>query len=205
MEDLYEMEALEGHEDFIRILDGRRPYYGGDQEWFEDGIYKKVGCAAVAAANITSYLARGGKYKKLNKSPGDLKSDFKKHMSEVIKYVDPDPEIGIISTLYFIDRVVEFAKDRGVQLKAKWTSNLEDFDMICKFIKEALRKNLPIAILMYKNKELKNYDWHWMTITKYFKNQDYTYIKVSTWGECRLIRLEDFYKYSAYGSMVYFT
>lgn len=202
---LEETVKLKEYEDFVKILDGRRVYYGGDQEWFEDKVYRRVGCATVSAANIMAYLSNKIEYSSLNKHKGFSKFDFINHMNELAKYIVPDPSIGIISALYFIEKVESFSKSRLISLNSKWISNVESFENICTFIKEALNKDMPIAMLMYKNEKLKDYDWHWMTITKYYRNNEHTYVKVSTWGECKIIRLEEFYKYSAYGALVYFT
>ena len=72
------------------------------------------------------------------------------------------------------------------------------------FIKEAIYMNNPVALLMLENNVLKEFDWHWMTVTKIFENNNKTYLDISTWGERRIFTLEDFYKYSSYGALAYF-
>jgi hypothetical protein len=196
--------ALKNSEKFLEIFDGDKHYYGGNQEWFKEEVFKRVGCSTVAAANIVAYLSLRNGNKTLYGYNDMNKSNFIKHMELIGRYVYPDETLGIISSLYFMDKVIDFAEDRGVKLKSNWITTEQDFDKIKDFIKEALRKDNPVALLMLKNKVLKEYDWHWMTITRLFENQDRTYLSVSTWGGKRVITLEDFYIYSHYGTLTYF-
>ena len=200
-----EIVALKNSEDFIKIMDGKRHYYGGNQEWFSDMVYQRVGCSCVAAANITAYTA-------INKGKNTLYSyedmsrvNFTKHMKDIGKFLCPDERIGMISTLNFMERVVDFAGSRFVKVKPHWITTEFDFEKIKDFIKEALKNNIPLTLLMLKNKKLEEFSWHWMTITKLFENEGKNYLSLSTWGENRVIALEDFYKYSHYGTLTYFS
>ena len=56
---------------------------------------------------------------------------------------------------------------------------------------------------MLRNTTLKEFDWHWMTITKYFRMGNKIDINVSTWGEKRNLDLEKVYKHSSYGALIY--
>lgn len=58
-----EIFALNNSIDFLKIYDGKRPYYGGTQSWFQNHALRKVGCSIVAAANITAYIAKKLKIK----------------------------------------------------------------------------------------------------------------------------------------------
>jgi hypothetical protein len=200
-----EIVALKNSEDFIKIMDGKIPYYGGDQKWFNDNVYRRVGCSSVAAANITAYTAINKGKESLYCYEDMCKVNFTKHMKDVGKFLCPDERIGMISTLNFMERVVDFAESRFVKIKPNWITTEFDFERIKDFIKEALKDNLPIALLMLKNRKLEEFSWHWMTVTKLFENEDKNYLHLSTWGEKRVIALEDFYKYSYYGTLTYFS
>lgn len=189
---------------FISIKEGLHINYGGYQEWFESSINKKVGCAAVAAANITAFLSNNKEMKKLYSYKDFSKDEFIKHMEEIIKYVIPNEEFGVISAMYFMDRVKKFANDKGVKLNGKFITIVEPYNKIEEFIIAGLKNNLPIALLMYKNEKLFKYDWHWVTITRLYKNEENIYLTISTWGERRVINMKDFYNHSAYGALVYF-
>ncbi|MGG7177139.1 hypothetical protein ACQPU1_06095 [Clostridium paraputrificum] len=200
MYDFSESIALENYEDFIKIMDGKRPNYGGNQKWFSNEKYRKAGCGAVAVSNITAYFGRQlYNYENLDKG------NFIKHMEEVVDYVSPIEKIGIINPRDLIKGTIGFAESKGVILKEHWTGLQVSYDKICNFIKEGLRGNTPIALLMHRNSKLKEFDWHWMTITKYYENDFDVYLNISTWGERRLIKLKDFYKDSSYGALIYFT
>lgn len=200
----YDVVALSSHENFINILDGKRHFYGGNQAWFKDEISKKVGCSIVVAADITCYLSKNRAMKGLYKYEDVNIDNYILHMEEISKYLKVNESFGVISTIYFINKIEEFAADKGIELKSSWISLISKYDNIVEFIKRALIKDIPVAMLMYKNPRLKEYDWHWMTITKIFIIEDKYYIKVATWGECKVFKLEDFYRYSAYGTLVYF-
>ncbi|MDS0524638.1 hypothetical protein NNC19_03035 [Clostridium sp. SHJSY1] len=195
--------ALKNSDEFLNISDGSKHYYGGDQGWFKEEVFKRVGCSTVAAANIAAYLSL--RDTNILYSYTDMNKDnFLKHMESLGKYVYPDETLGIISSLYFMDKFVDFARNRGIELKSNWITTEEDFDKIKDFLKCALRNDNPVALLMLKNRILKEFDWHWMTITRLFENENKTYLTVSTWGERRVITLEDFYIYSHYGTLTYF-
>ena len=89
---------------FLKIYDGKRPYYGGAQKWFNCDDLKKAGCSIVAAANITAYYAITIKNKNIYNYEDMSKSNFLNHMESIAKYIYPDPSKGVISIIYFNDR-----------------------------------------------------------------------------------------------------
>lgn len=190
--------------DFIKIYDGRRPYYGGNQIWFKDSSLRKAGCSVVAAANITAYLSLTMRNKNLYDYENMTKDNFTKHMESIAEFICPDEINGVTSVYYFNEKVREFAESKGVMIKPHTITTENDFEGIKNFIKTALKENKPVALLMLKNEVLKEFDWHWMTITRLFENMDKNYIDFSTWGERRIFTLEDFYKYSSFGALSYF-
>lgn len=196
--------ALNNSVDFLKIYDGKRPYYGGTQSWFKNSVLRKVGCSIVAAANITAYIAKEMKNKILYNYDDMSKDNFLDHMESVAKFIHPDVKKGVTSVSYFDKEVVEFAKDKGVTMQAHMITTEDDFENVRLFVKEGLSKNQPIALLMLENSTLKEFDWHWMTVTKLFENMDKSYVDFSTWGERRIFTLDDFYKYSSFGALTYF-
>lgn len=199
-----DLVALSNPIDFLKIYDGKRPYYGGTQSWFKNNMLRKVGCSIVAAANITAYIAKEMKNKVLYNYEDMSKDNFLEHMESISKFIHPDEAKGVTSISYFDNEVIDFSKNKGVTMQAHMITTEDDFENVKYFIKEALSKNEPVALLMLKNDVLKEFDWHWMTVTKLFENMDKTYIDFSTWGERRIFTLEDFYKYSSFGALSYF-
>lgn len=189
---------------FISIKDECKVFYGGTQEWFINNTLKKVGCSVVAAANIIAYLAFKNKNINLYDYKNANKEGFINLMNELVEYLNPNEELGIISSLYFIEGVKKFAKSRGVNLTSNWITSEYDYDKIVDFVEKALNNDIPVVMLMLRNKKLKEFDWHWMTITKLSEFGNKEYMCVSSWGERRIISLEDFYIYSYYGTLIYF-
>ena len=199
-----DLVALDDSIDFLKVYDGKRSYYGGTQSWFKDNKLRRVGCSIVAAANISAYIAKTMKNKILYNYEDMSKNNFLEHMESISKFIHPDEEKGVTSISYFDNEVKRFFENRGVIMKADMITTEDDFENVRYFIKEALSKNKPVALLMLKNNGLKEFDWHWMTVTRIFENGDKTYLDFSTWGERRIFTLEDFYKYSSFGALSYF-
>lgn len=181
----------------LPIYDSEIWHYGGNQYWFPKKLHQLSGCGPVAAANITAYLSQAfpDRFKTLYAHEGKLnRSDFVEHMIDVRKYVIPGIR-GLTSVHQFVDNTIAFARDRGVVLNPyildDENANIQD---AVYYITEALRKRLPVAILILTHpvKELEDYVWHWMTITHLrFNNIDNTYyITASTYGERKEINLE---------------
>lgn len=199
-----DLVALDNNLSFLKIYDGIRPYYGGAQQWFRDVTLRKVGCSIVAATNITAYIAAKVKDTALFDYEDMSKDNFLKHMESIAEFIHPDAVQGVTSEKYFAEKTVEFAKSRGRLLFPNIITTKDEFPKIVEFIERALKEDKPIAMLMLKNEVLREFDWHWMTITKLFKDTSAMYVHISTWGESRVLRLEDFYKYSSHGALVYF-
>lgn len=199
-----DLVALNNYANFLKIHDGKSVYYGGAQKWFKCSNLKKAGCSVVAAANITAYTAIAIENKILYNYDDMSKDNFLKHMEGIARFIQPDAVKGVTSVSYFNDKVIEFFNDKSVIMKAYAITTEDSFANVKDFIRKALGKDRPVALLMLENRVLKEFDWHWMTVTKLFENIDKTYIDISTWGERRIFTLEDFYKYSSTGALSYF-
>lgn len=181
----------------LSIYDSEVVHHGGDQHWFPCKIHQLSGCGPVAAANITAYLSQNfpEKFDKLYPYTGRLsKGEFIEHMIEIRKFVIPGRH-GLTSVEQFSDNVLSFSQSRGVSLTPHiLDESAKSMNEAVKFISEALHLKLPVAILVLKHsvKELEDYTWHWMTITRLridFEDNKY-YISVSTYGECHEIDLD---------------
>lgn len=164
--------------------------YGGDQNWWSDKTKKNRGCGPVAAANITNYLAKitnPSKYGDLYIGNTTSKTDFLAHMDVLYSYIKPGL-LGEVSVWDFAENVEQFAQDRGVNL-SRVTSNASfTLDNTADYIKAGLQIDSPVATLNTTFFSDYEYEWHWMTITKYYRDSaDNRWIAVSTWGERRSI------------------
>lgn len=175
--------ALSNENNFVNIA-GR--YYDGDQRWLDRNL-SNTGCGVVAAANIVSHMSRyvsgcGSLYRYNDLSV----SSFVNHMYDIDKYLHPSA-IAVFSLGYFEKGFEDFARSRGVNIQSYWSDNRVTKDTFAEYIKAGLRIDSPVVYLQYFNSNQKEYDWHWMTITKYFKNNSNgdRFIAVFTWGERR--------------------
>lgn len=180
----------------LSIYESEIVHYGGSQHWFPSKFHKLSGCGPIAAANITAYLSKNfpDKFHKLYPYKGSInKSDFIKHMIEIRKYVKPGI-FGLTSVDQFVDNVLSFSKSKGLDLTPHILDEKVTMNEAIDFISEGLTKKLPVAILILKHpvKELRDYTWHWMTITnlKINPKNNKHYIWVSTYGEHREIDLD---------------
>jgi hypothetical protein len=185
--------------------------YGGDQGWYSTSTKRERGCGPVAAANITNYLAKiknSSKYGNLYNGNTSSKTDFVSHMDKLYSYINPGL-FGEISVNSFKSSVEKFASDRGVSLNGVTNSSSFTLDNVANYIKAGLNINSPVATLNTKKWSDYEYEWHWMTITKYYRDgNDNRWIAVSTWGQRRSIDYRvhfDAMKYGYWmGGVMYF-
>ncbi len=218
--------------DFVKIKDEYgKIYYGGNQEWFEKKIARGSACGTVCAANICSYLAMSdSKYSYLYKYDENLgKNYFLRHMNDVYKFLKPIVlfklpkffrnrkllgfyiedylSLGIPSAPYFVKGLEKFAKSRGVNLQSIVFDKPWSRAKAREFIREALEKDKPIALLNLFNNKLgrvetvgsngesyfASYEHHWVCITgmSIHKNTGKVYIKVSSWSCEAVLDLDD--------------
>ncbi|MBP1903863.1 hypothetical protein J2Z32_000475 [Paenibacillus turicensis] len=185
--------------------------YGGDQGWYSTSTKRERGCGPVAAANITNYLAKiknSSLYGNLYVGNTSSKTDFVSHMDKLYSYINPGL-FGEISVNSFKSSVEKFASDRGVSLNGVTNSSSFTLDNVANYIKAGLNINSPVATLNTKKWSDYEYEWHWMTITKYYRDgNDNRWIAVSTWGQRRSIDYRvhfDAMKYGYWmGGVMYF-
>lgn len=198
-----ECVKIKNNINFLEIYDEKKFYYGGNQEWFEEEINRKYGCAAVSASNLLAYKSISEGITNLYEYKDFSKDNFLKYMNELIKWTKPREKVGILNPKDFIKGVYNFGEYKGISLEFGIIYFNTSYYEFCSFIKKALNENKPIAILILRNEALREFDWHWMTITKYFRTGDNININVSTWGEKRTLDLGKLYKHSSYGALVY--
>jgi hypothetical protein len=233
---------LADSENFIDIIEGRKHYYGGNQRWFDFTAGKYGGCGTVAAADIAAYMAKyhPGFRKLYNYSIERItKPEFTAHMNEVYKYVTPKkfpfvdrntPPIKIGKFLFgwsfgiwplgpFVRGFERFAFSRGIKLKAFLGSGRISKEKAVEFIGEALKKNIPLALLIglttIENCRVispdgnwnQNLSRHWVTITELREDSitGITSIRVSTWGGYCYLNLNELLSgKNLFGGFVYF-
>lgn len=185
--------SYEAEGDFIPIYFNGETYYGGNQDWYFTYWAQETGCGPTAASNITYYLDRQSSMQisGLYDYSTLTHDNFVDHMNTLYDYCLPSP-VGNASLSEWTDAVVRYAGDRGVNLYPVYSSLPFTFENTCTYIKNGLVIDSPVAILdLAKGTP---YGWHWMTITKYFRDSaDVRYIAVSSFGERVAINYGDLY------------
>lgn len=182
-------------------------YYGGNQNWYDSVAKQNNGCGPTAAANITAYLARKSStsYGSLYSPSGLSKNEFLTHMDALYTILDPSLA-GEYTLTGFRNDVKTFASFRGVALTDSYNDCSDTIDNVANFIKYGLLDDSPVACLNRQPAGY-TYGWHWMTITKYFRDvNDNKWIAISTWGQRQSIDFTYYYDSThAYGGgFVYF-
>ncbi len=157
-------------------------YYGGNQSWFKESSKRNAGCGTVAVANIMAYYDKFLGYGKLYTPYNNSTSDFLTHMYEVERYVPANNLIGIPLKRDLAIYMERYMKSKGYS----GYTNFKDFSSSYSSDKLTLRNvmsnNKPVAFLQIYNDYYDDFDYHWMTITKYFENSTTSYIALSTWN-----------------------
>lgn len=148
--------------------------YGGDQAWFKKEWQRQSGCASTSGANLAVYYAMNFKEMR-DLFPGNThnikQEEYLKTMEAMFQYMKP----GIIGFPYatkFAKRFIGFCLSKNIEIRPhvlkKWASTKIASD----FITTAIDNGHPIAllILFHRRKELRNDNWHWVTITGYTKD-----------------------------------
>lgn len=200
-------------DDERKILDDNKMkvdfYYGGKQDWLRTQNYvpelmANKSCGAAVISNICHYMSYSDvRFKKIVNKPLNNKESYTFFMNEIYEAIRPKiwgvPSIGLI-----VYRFRTFAKKQGIKLDYKKlivTGNLEE---VVLFIKEALGKDIPLALITWnsKNKELSN---HWVTVTGIYKEDNEYYFVTSNWGKKKVYNLNTWVKqYSIYKGILYF-
>jgi hypothetical protein len=175
----------------ISIIEDGLRHYGADQYWFKNKLHGMSGCGPTTAALITMYMAVTFQQCAALYPYGQpvKKDEFIHHMTEVREYVKPGA-MGLTDPTFFAQSTVEFAKNKGVELRfeilSRSISHIEAFNRI----KEAVDNRLLPALLILRNpvKELDDFTWHWMAVTGYDDGKESIF--VSTYSKEYELRFE---------------
>lgn len=114
-------------------------------------------------------------------------NDFLGHMDTMYSYISPGP-FGETSTSSFSSAIEKYASDKKVTLSAVISNASFTLDNTADYVKAGLKIDSPVATLNLSKFSSYEYEWHWMTITKYYRDtNDNRWIAVSTWGDRRSI------------------
>ena len=160
--------------------------YGGNQDWFRTFKMRMGGCGAETACDSSLYFAIHigveGIYPfdPKNLSKGDY-VDFA-HMME--KYLWPRLG-GINKVEIYIDGYSKYLEDSGVSCMGMEKFNgSEPYEVAAETVKRQIDQGYPIPMLNlnHKEKEFKDFVWHWFLINGYEEADDTLLVKVVTYS-----------------------
>lgn len=194
---------------FIGIKDSDKTYYGGAQKWLDNKSKTINGCGPVAAANLIGYLAQSReKYKDLYSKENFSKESFSEFQREIYNLIRPSV-FGLISMNHFIKKITEYGISKDIELKHEklnFTDKNFNYNSCYSFIRNALIRNIPVAVINLDLRKKFIFSWHWVVITRIYteKNKNIK-IVVSSWGKRYVIDYIDLYNSMKIGGgLVYF-
>lgn len=149
--------------------------YGGNQEWFLGKFQRKAGCGSVTGSNLAAIYAEMNEDMRGLYHPENNPyccEEYLKLMEIMYNYMKPGfmgyPLIG-----RFAKDFVQYARDRGVYLISKQIFLPKEKEIALRFIIDGINQGNPVAFLILKHpaKELREDNWHWVTITGYDKER----------------------------------
>lgn len=161
--------------------------YGGNQEWFSQVFQRTAGCASVTGANLAAYYAsRAAESRGLYSGNTERfsKSEYLRVMEEVYRYMTPGP-MGFPVAGRFVQKFLQFAGEHGSTFRAHTMFHRCGCEERMTFLKEAIAKGNPVAFLVLRHRapEMRENNWHWVTITGWIEDAGGEQVIVSNCGE----------------------
>ncbi len=166
--------------------------YGGNQEWFKKKWQRQSGCASTSGANLAAYYAINFKEMKELFS-GDTQNLTQENYLDIMDIMFHYMRPGLIGFPYaskFAKRFSDFCLSKNIKVESnvlkKWGTIREASD----FITSSIDRGHPVAllILFHRAKELRNDNWHWVTISGYtYKNEKLEQIILSNGGRRQIV------------------
>lgn len=150
--------------------------YGGNQEWFSDEFQRRAGCGSVTGSNIAAiYALEDARLDSLYQAKAKTfeVEEYLKQMETMYSYMKPGfmgyPLIG-----RFAKDFMHYADDCGISLNATQLFLPKEKDRSLEFIIKAIDHHDPVALLILRHpaKELREDNWHWVTITGYNEREE---------------------------------
>ena len=167
---------------------------GGCQDWFKDFWMNLGGCGALAACDISICLSKNMQYHDCCPyNPLSMtKAQYVDFGMKMKPYIHPRMG-GVSKTSLFTDGYGKYLRDCGYQAEFMTCPGESSYADACRFVKESLDRNLPIAYLMlhHRDQKFKDLNWHWFMITGYTIKNERMFLTYHTYGEVHSVDFED--------------
>lgn len=159
---------------------------GGNQDWCTDFWMHLGGCAALAACDLSICLSKN--LRLTGCCPYDPENMTKKQYVDFSMVMKPyiHPRMGGVAELsLFTYGYGKYLNDRGYDVTFDLCPGEKSFEEAEIFLKNALKKNLPVPFLLlrHRDKSLKDLNWHWFMITGCDVRNERSILKYHTYGE----------------------
>lgn len=160
--------------------------YGGSQSWFGDRMMRMGGCAAAAACDSSIYLALYRKARELYPYEQDklTREDYCKFAMRMKPYLRPRLS-GIDTLELYQEGYSGYLSDCGCQrFRMELCHGSQPAELAEGMLRQQIEKGFPVPCLLlhHRNREFKNYDWHWFMLTGYERQEDVCMVKAVTYG-----------------------
>lgn len=172
----------------IEIIGDKQTFYGPDQYWYKRRLDALSGCGPTTAAITMAYLAQsiaGCQALYPYKYPMN-KYEFVQYMESVRLVIKPRFG-GLTDVHLFGRRCEEYAATKNVSIKYQVMDRNINWQKAFEQCAQLLDNNIMPALLILRNphKTLKDFVWHWMSITGYIR--DTSQIIIATYGKKHML------------------
>ena len=161
--------------------------YGGNQDWFPTFMMRMGGCGAETACDSSVYFAlRRGLTRLAPENAASLtREDYVRFAYEMKPYLSPRPS-GIDRLEIFMDGYGQFLRDRGetglVMTPLPGDAPYEDARAA---VAAQIDRGFPIPalVLNHRDREFRDYVWHWFLINGYDDTEGAFLVKAVTYSK----------------------
>lgn len=160
--------------------------FGGNQDWMHDWWMKIGGCAALTAVDSLICIERNLGIEGLCcVNPRELTKDAYRNFGMVMKpYISPRFR-GVDKLSIYVKGLGKYLAERGIK-----SILMEEFPMsrgyeeACQALIKQLDLNLPVPCLLlkHKDKEFKEFFWHWFILSGYKWEDGELLARFTTYG-----------------------
>ena len=160
--------------------------YGGNQDWFRSFKMRMGGCGAETACDSSLYFALYKGVKGIYPFDAEnlSKDEYVDFAHIMEKYLWPRLG-GINKVEIFIDGYSKYLEGRGVTcIGMEKFDGKEPYEVAAAAVKKQIDAGYPIPMLNlnHKEKEFKDFVWHWFLINGYEEADDTLLVKVVTYS-----------------------
>jgi hypothetical protein len=170
--------------------------YGGNQEWFEQNWKRQSGCGSTSGANLAAYYAMAHPSMATlyqGNRTNFVRLEYVQAMEEMFSYMKPNL-FGYPYIHKFSKQFVKFCDNHGVKMEASILKKYHTAKEAFLFVKDNIEAGQPVALLVlfHRAKQLRDDNWHWMTITGYIEDTEKNIFQIirSNYGKREIINAD---------------